>query len=88
MPQHDNFYPKRFNPLTTNVPHHLETSQLIWLQYDNWFLYDGKHWSLMSWYVTSEKLKDSHLSEDTRTTSEVYSRPYQTKMMKRFCKNS
>ena len=29
-------------PLTTNVTHHIETSQLI-----DWFLYDGDHW-LMS----------------------------------------
>ena len=29
------------NPLTTNVPHHMETSQLICNEND------GKHWSLM-----------------------------------------
>ena len=36
------------NPLTTNVPHHIETSQLILhCKSIDWFLYDGEHWSLM-----------------------------------------
>ena len=33
---------KNLNPLTTNVPHHIEINQLI-----DWFLRDEKHWSLM-----------------------------------------
>ena len=31
------------NPLTTSVPHHIETSRLIC----DWFLYDGEHCLLM-----------------------------------------
>ena len=31
-------------PLTTNVPHHIETSQLICIaKSTDWFLYDGEH---------------------------------------------
>ena len=33
-----------FNPLTTNVPNHIETSQC---KSFDWFLYDGEHWSFM-----------------------------------------
>ena len=31
------------NPLTTNVPYHIET---LWKSLD-WFLYNGEHWLLM-----------------------------------------
>ena len=34
-----NIYMKFFEPLGTNVLHHIETSQLIWS--------DEEHWSLM-----------------------------------------
>ena len=36
-----------FNLLTTNVPHHIETSQLICCKSIDRFLYDGQHWSFM-----------------------------------------
>ena len=41
------------NPLTTNVPHHIETSRLICSanQLTDWFLYDGEHWSLMGFLL-------------------------------------
>ena len=36
------------NPLTTDIPHHIETSQLICIANQvTSFLYDGEHWSLM-----------------------------------------
>ena len=38
------------NPLTTNVPHHIETSQMsddLYCKSVDWFLYDGEHWLLM-----------------------------------------
>ena len=37
------------NPLTTSVPHHVETQCNVDLQcqWIDWFLYDGEHWSLM-----------------------------------------
>ena len=39
----------RINSLTTNVPHYIETSQLICRAKSiNWFLYDGEHWPLRS----------------------------------------
>ena len=34
------------NPLTANVPHHVETSQVI-CNASQWFLCDGELWSLM-----------------------------------------
>ena len=34
---------KWVNPLMTNVPHHMETNQLIC----GWFIYDEDYWSLM-----------------------------------------
>ena len=36
-----------YNPLTTHVPHHIETSELHCKSID-WFLYDGEQWPLMS----------------------------------------
>ena len=38
------FDPWQTNPLTTNVPHHIETLQNKSI---NWLLYDGEHWSIM-----------------------------------------
>ena len=39
--------PGHFNPLTTNLPNHIDTSQLICSKSIDWLLYDGEHWSLM-----------------------------------------
>ena len=37
----------QFNPLTTNVPPHIETNQLICNTDQLTGFYDGEHWSLM-----------------------------------------
>ena len=40
-----NYLLNNLNPLTTIVPHHIVTSQLICAI--DWFLYADEHWSLM-----------------------------------------